>query len=122
MAALETAVEQMADSVEVDVQETRDGVLVLAHDSSLRRTTGRNGRLADLDYAELAQLDAGSWFSKEYAGEQVPTLQEAVEFCKGRIFMNIELKSLGDGSDLPERVAALVEENDMLEQLSLIHI
>ena len=116
MAALETAVEQMADSVEVDVQETRDGVLVLAHDSSLRRTTGRNGRLADLDYAELAQLDAGSWFSKEYAGEQVPTLQEAVEFCKGRIFMNIELKSLGDGSDLPERVAALVEENDMLEQ------
>ena len=116
MAALETAVEQMADSVEVDVQETRDGVLVLAHDSSLRRTTGRNGRLADLDYAELAQLDAGSWFSKEYAGEPVPTLQEAVEFCKGRIFMNIELKSLGDGSDLPERVAALVEENDMLEQ------
>ena len=98
------------------VQETRDGVLVLAHDSSLRRTTGRNGRLADLDYAELAQLDAGSWFSKEYAGEPVPTLQEAVEFCKGRIFMNIELKSLGDGSALPERVAALVEENDMLEQ------
>lgn len=116
MAAIALAVDQMADSVEVDVQETKDGVLVLFHDSGLKRITGRGGRLRDLSYAQAEAEDVGSWFSGEFSGEKIPTLSEALEFCKGRIFMNIELKNMGSASDLPERAAAMIAEHDMTEQ------
>ena len=58
----------------------------------------------------------GSWFSQEFAGEGIPTLEEAMEFAKGRIDLNIEIKNMGDGSSLPERVAEMVEEFEMGEQ------
>lgn len=90
LAAIALAVEMRCDLVEVDVQRTRDGELVLVHDLDLTRTTDiarRLPRLAgcrvgDLTLAELRGLDAGSWFSPAYAGEQVPTLAEAVDLLQ----------------------------------------
>ena len=102
LAAVRAAVARGADLVELDVQRSRDGALVLLHDESLARTTnveqvypGRAPwRVADLTYDELARLDAGSWKSREHVGEPVPTLGEAVEVLRGsRTGLLLELKA-----------------------------
>lgn len=116
MAALQAAVEEMADRAEIDVQESADGALVLCHDETLRRVAGISRKVSELTLEQLRQLDVGSWFSQEFAGEGIPTLEEAMEFAKGRIDLNIEIKNMGDGSSLPERVAEMVEEFEMGEQ------
>ena len=116
MEALKAAVEELADRVEIDVQETSDGEVVLSHDTSLKRTTGVNKKVGDLTYEELKKLDAGSWFSEEYKDARIPSLREVMDFAKGRIDLNIEIKNLGGGSRLPEKVLALVEEYGMEEQ------
>ncbi|WP_167305853.1 glycerophosphodiester phosphodiesterase [Nocardioides euryhalodurans] len=83
LSSLRTAVELGCDLAEVDVQRTRDGVLVLAHDAELGRTTGRNRRISDVTYRDLQRLDAGSWFSPVYAGERIPTLEQALDVLGG---------------------------------------
>ncbi len=87
LTALRQAVELGAEMVEVDVQRTRDGALVLAHDADLARTTDAARvlprqapwRIADLTLAEVKRLDAGAWFSPAYAGKRIPTLHEALD-------------------------------------------
>ena len=116
MAALEKAVEEMADRAEIDVQETADGVIVLCHDTSLKRVAGVNKKVSDLTLEQIKKLDVGSWFSSEYQGEQIPTLEEIMEYAKGKIDLNIEIKNLGNSSGLPEKVIELVEKHEMQEQ------
>lgn len=116
MAAVMAAVEELADRVEIDVQETSDGRVVLFHDGTLKRITGLNKRVADLSYEELLTLDVGAWFSEAYEGERIPTLEEVMEFAKGKIDLNIEIKNLGTNSHLPEKVLKLVHEYGMEEQ------
>lgn len=116
MAAIERAVEDMADFVEIDVQETSDGVVVLGHDSSLKRVAGVAGAISSYTFEDLKNLDAGRWFSAEYEGERIPSLEEVMEYCKGRVDINIEIKNLGPGSPLPDKVAELIEKHQMKEQ------
>lgn len=116
MVALEKAVEEMADRAEIDVQETADGVIVLCHDTSLKRVAGINKKVSDLTLEQIKKLDVGRWFSSEYQGEQIPTLEEVMEYAKGKIDLNIEIKNLGNSSGLPEKVIELVEKHEMQEQ------
>ncbi|WP_274363414.1 glycerophosphodiester phosphodiesterase [Paenibacillus thermotolerans] len=81
--------------IELDVQLTKDGVPVVIHDYTVDRCTNGKGMVKDYTLQELRKLDAGSWFGKQYAGEQVPTLHEALAAMKGKVFVNIELKSPG---------------------------
>jgi len=67
-----------ADMVEFDVRSAQDGWLVLMHDATVDRTTDGAGAVADMTLAALRRLDAGSWFSAEFAGQRVPTLEEAI--------------------------------------------
>ena len=78
LAGLSKAHELGARWVEFDVMLSRDGVPVLIHDETLRRTTDGRGRVARHNAAELGLLDAGAWFAPEFAGERIPTLAEAV--------------------------------------------
>jgi glycerophosphoryl diester phosphodiesterase len=78
LASLRLAWEQGADAVEFDVWQTRDGHVVLFHDSTLNRTTGVDGRVPDHTLAELRQLDVGRWKSPAFAGERIATLDEAL--------------------------------------------
>jgi len=82
LSALRQAVELGADMVEVDVQRTRDGALVLAHDTDLERTTRSSAQVCELTLAELQSLDAGSWFSPAYAGERIATLDDALDLLQ----------------------------------------
>ncbi len=117
--ALQKAIDDMADFAEIDVQETKDGVVILMHDENLRRTTGKRAAVGELTYAQIVELDAGGWFGKEYAGVHVPTLEEALKLCKGEINLNIELKagkSAALNNDLVEKVMYLIDVYDMKDQ------
>ena len=78
MPAMEAAVDQMADFAELDVQETRDGVLVLFHDSTLERIDGTRRTIRSLSWDELQQVDAGGWYSEQYSGTRIPKLEDGV--------------------------------------------
>ena len=116
LSAMEAAIEELADSVELDVQMSADGVIVLGHDANLKRVAGLNRAISSLTFEELRQLDVGSWFSAEFAGEQIPTLEEVMEVCRGKINLNIEIKNVGKDSELPARVVELILEQGMEEQ------
>lgn len=98
-----------ADFIELDMQQTRDGVLVVMHDSNLKRTTGVNKDIWDVDYADIQNLDAGSWFDPAYANARIPTLEETLQFVDKRAKLNIEIKPTKHGSDtLEQDVAELI--------------
>lgn len=89
------------DYIEIDLQMTKDGVLVAMHDETVDRTTNGTGRVKDLTLEEIKQLDAGSWFNekypekakREYVGLKVPTLEEIIQrFGRGSRYY-IETKS-----------------------------
>lgn len=110
--AFSDAISVGADFIELDVQQTRDGVLVVMHDSNLKRTTGVNKNIWDVDYADIQNLDAGSWFDPAYANARIPTLEETLQFVDKRARLNIEIKPTKPtkhGSDtLEQDVAELI--------------
>lgn len=100
LVGIKQAFDEGADAVEVDVRITKDGELVLMHDEDISRTTNGSGLVSDISLTELKKLDAGSWFSPFYSGEQVPTLTEALEAAKGRGKLLLDVKSLLIGSSI----------------------
>lgn len=100
LAAVRIAMEQKADWFEIDVQLTADGELILFHDTTLERTTNAEEVfpdrapwvVGDFTLAELKQLDAGSWFAPEFAGEEIPTLDELLDLISPRIGFLLEVK------------------------------
>jgi glycerophosphoryl diester phosphodiesterase len=86
LAAISGALRLDVDSIELDVQRSRDGALVLMHDTTLTRTTDAKAQfprrgpwnVADFDYDELLRLDAGAWKGPFFAGERIPTLEQAI--------------------------------------------
>lgn len=100
MAAFERARAMGADGVELDVQLSADGAMVVMHDSRVERTTDGHGAIKELKLDYLRGLDAGRWFSPEFAGERVPILDEVLDWAGSTMLLNIELKSFslrGDG-------------------------
>ncbi len=79
--------------IELDVQLSSDGVPVVIHDFTLERTTKASGRVRDYTYEQLARLDNGSWFSPEFGNERIPALEQVLIEMKGRVKLNIELKT-----------------------------
>lgn len=114
--ALESAILARSDIAEIDVRQTKDGVIVLLHDKNLIRTAGVDAHVWSLTYQEIKLLDAGSWFGDEFAYTYIPTLEEAFELCKGKIKLNIEVKSDYKSPDLEEKLVALIEEYDFENQ------
>ncbi len=112
LSAIRKAIESGADFAEVDVQLTRDGVIVLLHDSDLKRVAGVPQRLDEMAYDEVRKLDVGSWFDASFASERVPTLAQVIDLSRGRIKLNIELKLYGPDGQLAEDMARLIREQN----------
>lgn len=83
---------KQASIIELDVHLTKDDIVVVMHDNTVDRTTNGKGLIADLTYAEIALLDAGSWFGQKFAGEKVPTLSQVLDLVGGQRTVLIELK------------------------------
>jgi glycerophosphoryl diester phosphodiesterase len=142
LAAYERAIEQGADFVEQDLQLTKDGALVCIHDADLARTTDvaelfpdratlrdpdgegkakRGWYTIDFTLAEIKRLDAGSWFNRanpfaasdSYAGQRVPTLEEAIRLVGNRAGLYIEMKQYpfykSAGADIAGKLAAALK-------------
>jgi glycerophosphoryl diester phosphodiesterase len=104
LAAIYQAVSDGADFAEIDVQETADGELVLLHDKDLMRIAGMPVNIWNARLEDVRLVDAGSWFGPAFAGEQIPTLGEAMQAAGRRMGLNIELKYNGRDQRLAERV------------------
>ena len=113
MSAFVGAKKLNSDWIELDVQQTKDKMLVVMHDSNLKRTTGVNKNTWDVTYDEIRKLDAGSFFSSEFKDEKIPSLEEVIEFAKNNnIKLNIELKPTGHEVDFEKSVVELVNKYD----------
>ncbi len=111
------AAELGADGVELDVQLTSDGELVVIHDFVLETTTDGQGPVRDRTLAELKGLDAGSWFDPVFSGQRIPTLQEVIDAVGHRLLLNIELKTTSLQDDgLAAAVVRVIEDNHLLDQ------
>ena len=91
-AAVRAAIAAGADMVELDIQLTADGRLVVVHYDELRRITGVRGRLAARSYAQVARFDAGRWFDGRFAGERIPLVSQVLRMTPLRVRLNLELK------------------------------
>jgi glycerophosphoryl diester phosphodiesterase len=119
LAAFATAIDLGADGVELDVQFSSDGELVIIHDYALDKTTDGKGRVVGQPYAELRKLDAGSWFGPQFASTRIPTLNQVLDLLQGKLLINIELKSVDMVSTLGRDVVRCVREHGMVDQVVL---
>jgi glycerophosphoryl diester phosphodiesterase len=122
MAAVEQAIADQADWLEIDVQMSSDGMILVIHDGDLTRVAGRNVKVSDTHSKQLRSTDIGKKFSPEFTGQMIPTLEEVLVACKGKIGVVIELKHYGQIQELEERVIDLVEAHDMSAQVKLMSL
>ena len=126
MAAFREAIAVSCDGIEFDVRLTRDGVPVIIHDSTLRRTAGLTARVADLTWAELEQVDVGSWFARardlspgSFANETVPSLEQLLTlFRSNDLLVVLEMKCESPAEHLPlaEACCRLIKEHSLKER------
>ena len=105
LAAFRLGLKQAANAVELDVQLSKDGQLVVIHDENTKRTGGVDKRVADQTLAELRTLDVGRWKGSEWFGERIPTLAEALELVPEGKRVFVELKCSSDGVAEFKRIA-----------------
>ena len=108
--AFRSAIHKGGDRIELDVQMSKDGVVVVTHDTNLRRCAGKNARVYDLTFAEIEELDAGSWFSSRFAGTKVPSFEEVLQLCQGKIDLNVEIKPSAATPTLEAETVRLLRE------------
>jgi len=110
LAAFNLAVIQGAPAIELDVQLSADGEVVVFHDYSITRTTDGSGRIRHLTLKQLKSLHAGAAFGPAYPDAKIPTLDEVLINLHPDIFLNIELKNLNlPLNSLPEKVAKIIQ-------------
>ncbi len=119
MAAFRLAMEEGADGIEIDVQFSRDKQVVVIHDEFLSRLTGFPQSVRDLDYADLAKLNAANHWKGGSEQHRIPLLSEVLDLLKGtNMVLNIELKnSIFLQPGLEESVLSLVKERSMEDQI-----
>ena len=118
LAAFIQAVEVGADYFELDVMISSDDSLMIIHDATVDRTTDGTGTVASMTYQQLRQLDAGSWFGPEFAGERIPTLWESLELAMDNdkdIGVVIEIKTSDES--VPAAIVSMVREMEMEDRV-----
>ncbi|MCS0670231.1 glycerophosphodiester phosphodiesterase family protein [Cytobacillus firmus] len=113
VAGFDLAVDMKADYIEIDVQRSKDGELVVIHDTSVDRTTDGTGKVGDLTFEYLRSLDAGSWKGEQFAGEPIPTFEEILDRYHGKVGILIELKAPELYPGIEEQVADKLKERNL---------
>jgi glycerophosphoryl diester phosphodiesterase len=121
MIAFQEAAKAGADGLELDVQMTKDGELVVIHDEKVDRTTDGSGYVKDLTYQEIRKLDAGHKFKKWFQKNQIPSLTEVLEWMTtNKLLCNIELKNgIFPYEGMEAKVIQLVRKYGLSERIIL---
>jgi glycerophosphoryl diester phosphodiesterase len=122
LASVRQAIIDGADWIEIDVQETNDGEVIVIHDSDFMKLAGVNLKVWDGTLEEIRPIDVGSWFSTEFADERVPTLAEVLKEVQGRCRVIIELKYYGHDQQLERRVVDIVEQAGMVDDVKIMSL
>jgi glycerophosphoryl diester phosphodiesterase len=118
MASFQRAVDFKADGVEFDIKLTKDGEMIIIHDLTVDRTTNGKGKVKDFTLSEIRKLDAGSFFSAQFKGEQVPILSEVLKNLPKNFIINIEITNYGTIFDgIAKKAAYLVKDLGIQDQV-----
>ncbi len=110
--AFRQAIAAGAPSIELDIHVSADGELVVMHDATVDRTTNGTGAIATMSWAELQRLDAGSWKLPTFAGERIPSLEEALALSDSSpVVFNVEVKRFSDPVQSAEKLAAMLRQH-----------
>jgi glycerophosphoryl diester phosphodiesterase len=116
--AFTAAAENGADAIECDVKLTADGQVIVLHDQTVNRTTNGSGKISNLPFTVVRELDAGAWFSDVFRGECIPTLDEVFEMVGKRMYINVELTNYATpGDDLVTKVVDLVKKHGLQSKM-----
>lgn len=116
--AFQAALDMGVDGIELDVQASRDQVLVVMHNFTVDETTNGQGKVSDFTAAELARLDAGSHFSPDFAGVGVPLLEQVFDLVGSRCRVNVEIKSLDpEGGPEVDLLAQMIRQRNLYDQV-----
>lgn len=118
LSSLKSAFEQGVDTIEIDVQLTKDGVVVLNHDKNLKRVSGFSGSIQDLTYEEVKRIDIGKLYGKGFVGEKIPTLDEVLELVDeegGKVIIDIKATELSRSGEFADRIVASIQRHELQE-------
>jgi glycerophosphoryl diester phosphodiesterase len=122
LASVRQAIEDGTDWVEIDVQETRDGEVVVVHDSDFMKLAGVDLKVWDASMDQLDAIDVGAWFGPAFRGERVPALRQVLELARGKVGVVIELKYYGHDQQLEQRVVDRVEAAGMASEVVIMSL
>ncbi len=118
--AFELAIEQGADAIEMDVQFTSDGELIMMQGVEVDEISDGTGRIRSHTIEEIKELDMGSWFAPEFAGTRVPTLAEVFDALAGRVKLVLEMKTFTRKSDgMEDLVWEQIERRGLVDQVTV---
>lgn len=123
LAGIYKAAELGLSWIEIDTQLSADGIPVIIHDQTVERCSNGNGAVADLHFAELQQLDVGSWFDGVFADQRLPSLSQVLTVCQSlglQINLELKLHAGDDVNKLCEQVARVIEQSEFPSQHLLI--
>lgn len=112
--AFKKAIDMGADGIECDIRETADGGLVVFHDATTKRLTGKGERISNLTCSEIKKRDVGGWFSNTFSGETIPTLSEVLEIIPSPVLLNLEIKEASH-----KKIFELIQKHDLLDRTVL---
>ena len=122
LASIRQAVQDNTDWVEIDVQESSDGKIVVIHDSDFMKLAGINMKVWDGTLKQLQEIDIGSWFDPKFSTERIPTLADVLEEVRGKARLLIELKYYGHDRQLEQRVVDIVEQAGMVDDVAIMSL
>lgn len=122
MASVNLAIEDNTDWVEIDVQESSDGHVVVVHDSDFMKLAKTDLKVWEGKLEQIQAIDIGSWFSPDFGDERVPLLKDVLSASKGKANVVIELKYYGHDQQLEQRVIDIVEQMDMVDDTAIMSL
>lgn len=115
--AFQSSIDSGVQWIELDVTQTKDGVLVVYHDEDLRRITGQEKKIWEVTYEELKTFSVEESMGPAYSNVRIPTLEQVMDLCSGKVKLNIEVKENGHESpDFIDRIVALIGQKQMQGQ------
>jgi glycerophosphoryl diester phosphodiesterase len=122
LAAIQMAIDAGSDFIEIDVQETADGVVVVFHDSDYKRLARKNLNIWDAQSNDLSGIEIGSWFDPKFSDQTTPSLKQVFDICRGKSGVLIELKYYGHDVALEQKVIDIVEAEKMTDQIMIMSL